>query len=140
MAYKFYPKQHFETVCLVCKLKSSLKDQWPCGGSMINDFHSQRERSELISLPDLLPPLPPETELGAEVFPYGRERYPQSWMPALQLISTVLATLLPLFCSWRKVIAWKTKWWWFWWETGLWGDCILSMMEIKVINHRNKNS
>lgn len=38
---------------------------------MINDFQGQRERSELISLPDLLPPLPPGTELGAEVFPWG---------------------------------------------------------------------
>lgn len=53
--------------------------------SMINDSHGQRERSELISLPDLLPPLPPGTELGAEVFPRGRGRDPQSWMPALQL-------------------------------------------------------
>ena len=35
---------------------------------MINDFYSQRERFELISLPDLLPPLPPGTELSAEVF------------------------------------------------------------------------
>ena len=38
---------------------------------MINDFYSQRERFELISLPDLLHPLPSETELSAEVFLRG---------------------------------------------------------------------
>lgn len=40
---------------------------------MINDFHGQRERSELISLPGLLPPLPPGTELSAEVLPSGEK-------------------------------------------------------------------
>lgn len=69
-----------ETVCLVCKLKSLLKDQWPCGGFMINDFHGQRERSKLISLPDLLPhPHVFWDKLGAEVLPWGKERDPQSW-------------------------------------------------------------
>lgn len=66
---------------------------------MINDFHGQRERSELISLPDLLPPLHPGTELGAEVFPCGRGRDPQSWMPALQLTSAILSTSLPILFS-----------------------------------------
>lgn len=35
---------------------------------MINDSYSQRERFELISLSDLLPPLAPGTELSTEVF------------------------------------------------------------------------
>ena len=48
---------------------------------MINDFHLQRERSELISLPYLLPPLPPGTEQSAEVLPWGRRQDLQLWMP-----------------------------------------------------------
>lgn len=55
---------------------------------MINDFQGQGETSELISLPDLLPPLPPGTELNVEVLPWER-RNSLSWILGSKLTSAI---------------------------------------------------
>lgn len=70
-----------ETIWLVCKLKSSLKDQWLPGSSMINDFRSHRERWSLIGLPDLWLLLSLEVELAADMIPCGTGKRHQSHMP-----------------------------------------------------------
>ena len=62
---------------------------------MINDFHGQRERSELINLPGLLPPLPSGTELSAEVLPWGKRRASQSRTPKLTVAISSMASPHP---------------------------------------------